>query len=345
MSAFILVFAHRYFAVTDDEGRYRIDNVPPGTYTVVAWNEAMRPSRARVTVPDGGDVELKFVLAEAMMRLSSLTNRLFVAMALLAVLSIGAATYYATAAVTAQAEGELRRGLDEAGTLVEEYREPLLGHFSREARLVADLPQAQGRRRRRTIRRPCSRSPRTTRSSSAPTASWSPARDGRELARDRHVRHRGGILQVVSVPIAIGQAGTAGPRHADASASRSTARSAARFKALTNSEIAFVPAAGHPRRDAAAGGCGRHWRRCSPATASHQRSASATRTTSPPPARCCSTGRRCRGKRARPPRRRSSCARAPSACSSCAACTGPAADGGRRGAGRDAGELRASPGR
>ena len=35
--------------------------------------------------------------------LSSLTNRLFVAMALLAVLSIGAATYYATRAVTAQA--------------------------------------------------------------------------------------------------------------------------------------------------------------------------------------------------------------------------------------------------
>ena len=32
MSAFILVFAHRYFAVTDDEGRYRLDDVPPGTY-------------------------------------------------------------------------------------------------------------------------------------------------------------------------------------------------------------------------------------------------------------------------------------------------------------------------
>ena len=30
MSAFILVFAHRYFATTDAEGRYRIDGVPPG---------------------------------------------------------------------------------------------------------------------------------------------------------------------------------------------------------------------------------------------------------------------------------------------------------------------------
>ena len=34
------------------------------------------------------------------------------------------------AAVTAQAE-ELRRGLDEAGTLVDEYREELFRHFAR----------------------------------------------------------------------------------------------------------------------------------------------------------------------------------------------------------------------
>jgi plastocyanin len=63
MSAFILVFAHRYFAVTDDEGRFRIENVPPGTYTLVAWNESVPQTTRRVAVPgEGGDVEVNFVL-------------------------------------------------------------------------------------------------------------------------------------------------------------------------------------------------------------------------------------------------------------------------------------------
>jgi plastocyanin len=63
MSAFILVFAHRYFAVTDDEGRYRIESVPPGTYTVFAWNESLPLESRRVTVPEsGGDVESNFSL-------------------------------------------------------------------------------------------------------------------------------------------------------------------------------------------------------------------------------------------------------------------------------------------
>ena len=62
MSAFILVFAHRYFAVADAEGRYRIDNVPPGTYNLVAWNEGVSSEPRPVTVPDGGEAELDFTL-------------------------------------------------------------------------------------------------------------------------------------------------------------------------------------------------------------------------------------------------------------------------------------------
>ena len=63
MSAFILVFAHRYFSLADPEGLYRLENVPPGTYTVVAWNESASLESRRVVVPDaGGEVEVNFTL-------------------------------------------------------------------------------------------------------------------------------------------------------------------------------------------------------------------------------------------------------------------------------------------
>jgi hypothetical protein len=64
MSAFILVFAHRYFAVTDDEGRYRIDGVPPGTYTLIVWNEAIRGDGPRrvVTLGESGDFDADFTI-------------------------------------------------------------------------------------------------------------------------------------------------------------------------------------------------------------------------------------------------------------------------------------------
>lgn len=63
MSAFVLVFAHRYFALADQQGDYRLENVPPGTYNVVAWNESAPLESRRVVVPEaGGDVEVNFSL-------------------------------------------------------------------------------------------------------------------------------------------------------------------------------------------------------------------------------------------------------------------------------------------
>jgi plastocyanin len=61
MNAFILVFSHRYFAVADAEGRYEIDRVPPGTYTLVAWVEgAIRETRSVQVTAESRGVEVNF---------------------------------------------------------------------------------------------------------------------------------------------------------------------------------------------------------------------------------------------------------------------------------------------
>lgn len=73
--------------------------------------------------------------------LSSLTNRIFFACALLAFLALGFASYFVNARVSREAEAELRRGLQEAGMLVDQHRRTVTDTFTRFARLVADLPR------------------------------------------------------------------------------------------------------------------------------------------------------------------------------------------------------------
>ena len=64
MNAFILVFAHRHFAVTGAQGEYRIDGVPPGTYTVSVWHPTFTARSETVKIPEqGGEVEVGFVLS------------------------------------------------------------------------------------------------------------------------------------------------------------------------------------------------------------------------------------------------------------------------------------------
>jgi hypothetical protein len=62
MHAWIWLFDHPYFATTSDDGHFTIKDVPPGTYTVVAWHEAAGEKSTSVTVPAGKAVTADFEL-------------------------------------------------------------------------------------------------------------------------------------------------------------------------------------------------------------------------------------------------------------------------------------------
>jgi plastocyanin len=63
MSAWILVFNHPFFTSTDEDGRYSIPNVPPGTYSLAVWHETLPRETRRIVVPeDGSTVEVDFTM-------------------------------------------------------------------------------------------------------------------------------------------------------------------------------------------------------------------------------------------------------------------------------------------
>ena len=60
MSAVILVLDNPHFAVPSSAGRYAIDGVPPGEYTVVGWHERIKPVSRIVKVVAGRTSRLDF---------------------------------------------------------------------------------------------------------------------------------------------------------------------------------------------------------------------------------------------------------------------------------------------
>jgi hypothetical protein len=50
MSAYVAVFDHPYFAVTDAQGRFKIPGLPPGEHTLELWHEPTAPGGAPVVV-------------------------------------------------------------------------------------------------------------------------------------------------------------------------------------------------------------------------------------------------------------------------------------------------------
>jgi plastocyanin len=60
MSAVVLVVPNRYFVRPDAKGRFRIEGIPAGQYTVVAWHERARRVAATVQIHDGATTSLRF---------------------------------------------------------------------------------------------------------------------------------------------------------------------------------------------------------------------------------------------------------------------------------------------
>ncbi|MEO1835829.1 MAG: hypothetical protein ABGZ49_10095, partial [Akkermansiaceae bacterium] len=53
MTAHFWVMDHPFFAVTDDEGRFSIPDLPPGQYSLAAWHEVFGEQEVKVTVGKG----------------------------------------------------------------------------------------------------------------------------------------------------------------------------------------------------------------------------------------------------------------------------------------------------
>ena len=62
MSAFVLVFSHPFFDVTEPDGRFRLIDVPPGTYTVVGWYEGEARVTRSITVAPRATVDVELVV-------------------------------------------------------------------------------------------------------------------------------------------------------------------------------------------------------------------------------------------------------------------------------------------
>ena len=62
MHAYLFVTDDPYHAVTDEGGRFALDDVPPGKHTITIWHELLGGRRQEVTVEPGGTATVDVVL-------------------------------------------------------------------------------------------------------------------------------------------------------------------------------------------------------------------------------------------------------------------------------------------
>jgi plastocyanin len=64
MKGYIAVFKHPYFSVTDKNGSFELKGLPPGTYTISAWQEKLGTQTQKVTVAEGKTETLNFTFKQ-----------------------------------------------------------------------------------------------------------------------------------------------------------------------------------------------------------------------------------------------------------------------------------------
>ncbi len=64
MKGYIAVFKHPYFAVTDKNGSFDLKDLPPGTYTITAWQEKLGTQSQKITVGAGEAKSMDFTFKQ-----------------------------------------------------------------------------------------------------------------------------------------------------------------------------------------------------------------------------------------------------------------------------------------
>jgi len=62
MTAYVSIFDHPFFGVTKDDGKFKLADLPAGTYEIEAWHEKLGSKVEKITVADGESktVDFKF---------------------------------------------------------------------------------------------------------------------------------------------------------------------------------------------------------------------------------------------------------------------------------------------
>lgn len=64
MKGYIAVFKHPYFAVTDKNGGFELKNLPPGSYTITAWQEKLGTQTQKITIGTGESRPITFTFKQ-----------------------------------------------------------------------------------------------------------------------------------------------------------------------------------------------------------------------------------------------------------------------------------------